>query len=53
MTDTIANWSRKTGINASTISWRIRHGWNIEDCLQLRPNYLKKNQKSKMEIINK
>ena len=53
MTDTIANWSKRTGINASTISWRIRHGWSVEDCLQLRPNYLKKNQKSKMEIINK
>jgi hypothetical protein len=52
ITDTIANWSKKTGINASTISWRYRHGWSEKDCIQLKPNYLKRKQKPKIEIKN-
>lgn len=48
VTDTIANWSKKTGINASTISWRHNHGWSEKDCVQLKPNYLKRNQKTQI-----
>lgn len=42
-TNTIANWSKKTGINAETISWRRKHGWTDEECIKLKPNKSRKN----------
>ena len=31
--DTLANWSRKTGIKQETIAWRLKRGWNAENAL--------------------
>lgn len=32
-TQSIAEWSKETGINKSTIAWRLRHGWPPEKAL--------------------
>lgn len=37
ITDTLANWSKKYNINSTTLSNRIKNGWNIEKALKLKP----------------
>jgi hypothetical protein len=32
-TDTLANWSKRTGIKQGTIAWRISQGWSVEKAL--------------------
>lgn len=39
----ITDWSRETGINASTISFRLKSGWSIRRTLTEHP-YIGKNQ---------
>ena len=29
----VTEWSRRTGIAASTLSWRLGHGWSVEKAL--------------------
>ena len=37
ITDTLPNWSRKTGISKSCLEYRHNHDWNIERMLTLKP----------------
>lgn len=46
ITDTISNWSKKTGIKASTIGWRHRNGWTDKECISLKPSASRKVSKS-------
>lgn len=32
-TDTLANWSKRTGIKQGTIAWRLKRGWSVERAL--------------------
>lgn len=41
-THTLAEWSRITGISLSTINWRIAHGWNAEDVVNLQKHIIRK-----------
>ncbi len=36
-TKTVSEWARIVGIQASTISYRILHGWTSEDALTIKP----------------
>ena len=37
-THTISEWGRIVGIDASLISWRLRHNWTTEKALTTKPN---------------
>lgn len=43
-TNTIKGWSKITGIDHSTISWRLRHGWSPELAISKRPENIKKEK---------
>ncbi len=45
VTDTLANWSRKTGIGQKTIMYRIKHGWSDEQTLSVTPSKANKLEK--------
>ncbi len=44
---TVAEWSEITGIGKYTISWRILHGWSIEEALTLKVSHFAKDKKRK------
>lgn len=46
VTDTVANWARKTGIGPKTIAYRIKNGWSVEQALTVTP--LKTNKLEKL-----
>lgn len=37
ITDTLSNWAKKYNIESGVLYWRIRHGWNVEKALTLKP----------------
>ena len=45
VTDTLANWSRKTGIGQKTIMYRIKNGWSDEQALSTTPSKANKLEK--------
>lgn len=45
VTDTLANWSRKTGIGQKTIMYRIKNGWSDEQALSVAPSKTNKLEK--------
>ena len=45
ITDTLANWSRKTGIGQKTIMYRIKNGWSDEQALSTTPSKANKLEK--------
>lgn len=45
ITDTLANWSRKTGIGQKTIMYRIKNGWSDEQALSVAPSKTNKLEK--------
>lgn len=45
VTDTLANWSRKTGIGQKTIMYRIKNGWSDEQALSVAPSKANKLEK--------
>lgn len=46
-TKSITEWARIVGIDSRTISYRILHGWSVEDALETKPKFGNRTVKDK------
>jgi len=44
-TATLVEWQEITGIDADTLSWRLKHGWTDEETLTLQVSHLGRSKK--------